>query len=71
MNEMQTASISLKHVITESSIQNLENFLSGQEGIERALLDVKKGEMIIDYNHEVISLSQILTLIEHQGLCIS
>ncbi|SFB92786.1 hypothetical protein SAMN05443252_10128 [Bacillus sp. OV322] len=68
---MQTASISLKHVITESSIQNLENFLSGQEGIERALLDVKKGEMIIDYNHEVISLSQILTLIEHQGLCIS
>ncbi|OIK12101.1 hypothetical protein [Bacillus sp. MUM 13] len=68
---MQTAAISLKHVITESSIQNLEKYLSGQEGIERALLDIKKGEMIINYNNEVITLSQILSLIEHQGLCIS
>jgi hypothetical protein len=71
MNEMQTAAISLKHVITESSIQNLEKYLSGQDGIERALLDINKGEIIIDYNNEIITLSQILSLIEHQGLCIS
>ncbi|WP_419883244.1 hypothetical protein ACN6MY_06545 [Peribacillus sp. B-H-3] len=68
---MQTAAISLKHVITESSIQNLEKYLSGQDGIERALLDINKGEIIIDYNNEIITLSQILSLIEHQGLCIS
>ncbi|MDN3016122.1 hypothetical protein PH210_07855 [Paenibacillus sp. BSR1-1] len=59
--------VNLKEAGKSRSIQTLETFLSGMDGIERALVDTEDGEVKIEYNENELSQEKIRTAILENG----
>ncbi|MGM0847230.1 MAG: heavy-metal-associated domain-containing protein [Bacillota bacterium] len=49
------------------TIQDLENILLKQEGIERALVDTENGEVKITYDGDQITFEEVERLIHQNG----
>ena len=59
--------IYLKEAKTEQSIQTLEESLVHFSGVERALIDIKGGEVKIAYNENQVTQEKIRELILEHG----
>ncbi|WP_100404914.1 heavy-metal-associated domain-containing protein [Bacillus solitudinis] len=65
---MENVRIQIKEATREEPIQTLEVTLMSMEGIERALVDIKNGEVTIDYNENEIAKEKIIQKIQQHGL---
>lgn len=63
---MKTVTFSLDNG-NENLYKELENTLAKIEGIERALIDVKDGDLTIEFNDELIDSEKIQDAIVKQG----
>lgn len=60
--------IHVKEAVDEQPIQTLETILVQFNGIERALLDIKDGEVKIEFNENQVTEEKIKDMILQHGL---
>lgn len=60
--------IFVKEATSEQPIQSLENILMQIDGVERALVDMKDGEVKITYDKDKIASEEIIQRIEQHGM---
>ncbi|PLT33624.1 heavy-metal-associated domain-containing protein [Bacillus sp. V5-8f] len=65
---MENATIYVKQATSNSNIQDVESLLLKSDGIERALFDTNDGEIKVEFDHQKISLQQIIGTLEAHGL---
>jgi copper chaperone CopZ len=51
----------------EELYKEIEVSLTNMDGIERALIDVNDGEMMVEYNEDVVDTVKVKQAIESQG----
>jgi copper chaperone CopZ len=65
---MEELTLYIKEATDEKPIQTLESILIELDGVERALVDIKDGEVKITYNEDKLDQKQIVGRIENHGL---
>ncbi|GAA0329297.1 hypothetical protein GCM10008967_19740 [Bacillus carboniphilus] len=65
---MENMTIFVKEATSEQPIQSLENILMQIDGVERALVDMKDGEVKITYDKDKIASEEIIQRIEQHGM---
>jgi hypothetical protein len=65
---MEELTVFIKEAKDEKPIQTLEEIFMGMDGIERALVDIKDGEVKITYNENEVAQDHILNRIQNHGL---
>jgi hypothetical protein len=64
---METMTIRVKEATEEKPLQTLETFLVEMEEVERALVDIEKGEVAITFDQNQISADQLTKRIQLEG----
>ncbi|AQQ54392.1 heavy-metal-associated domain-containing protein [Planococcus lenghuensis] len=64
---MEVVTFNVRDVTGKKGIEKLEKVLIDAPGVERALVDMEKEQVTIEYNAQQVSLDQLVARVEEHG----
>ncbi|NHM32600.1 copper chaperone CopZ [Neobacillus terrae] len=64
---METATLSVKGMSCDHCVKAVEGSVGKLNGVERVLVDLNKGQVVVEFNADQVNLDQIKETIDDQG----